>query len=112
MANPHNIVGKEFKPGQSGNPAGRTPGIPNIKTRWMRLLTILEDKKNPVTGEIEKFSVMEQIDMKLFAAALKGNVAAIDKIYDRLEGKPMPTEDKPQEINVVFRNAVPQPKEK
>lgn len=78
----------KFKPGQSGNPAGRPKGIPNSKTRLLRLLELTQDLKNPVTGEIEGFTVMEQIDMMLIQKARKGDLASIRELLNRLEGSP------------------------
>lgn len=78
----------QFKPGQSGNPNGRPKGIPNAKTRYRRLLELTQKKTNPVTGEIEEFTVAEQMDMKIFDKALKGDLQAYREIMDRLEGKP------------------------
>lgn len=80
-------VETRFKPGQSGNPAGRPPGIPNAKTRYQRILNLIEKVKNPVTGEIEDFTVAEIMDMKIMQKARGGDLAAYKEIMDRLEGK-------------------------
>ena len=85
--NPDNIKGHEFKPGQSGNPAGRPPGIPNSKTRYKRLLELTSKKENPVTKELEEFTQLELMDMAVFNKALKGDLASYKEIMDRLEGK-------------------------
>lgn len=85
MPNPKNLT--SFKPGQSGNSAGRPKGIPNTKTRMRRLLELTEKIKNPVTGELEEFTIMEQLDMQLIAKARMGNLRAYKEIVDRIEGK-------------------------
>lgn len=85
MANEQNLI--PAKKGEIRNPKGYPKGIPNSKTRLRRLLELTQDLKNPVTGEIEGFTVMEQIDMKLIQAARNGNLPAIKELLDRLEGK-------------------------
>ena len=87
MANAENLIGKGFKPGQSGNPAGRPKGIPNAATRYKRFLELTEKVKNPVTGIEEKMTVAEVMDLMVIAKARKGDLAAYKEILDRLEGK-------------------------
>lgn len=71
MPNPQNLEGKGFQPGQSGNPAGRPPGIPNSKTRYKRLLEVVSKMPHPVTGEEQEFTQLEIMDMKIMQKALK-----------------------------------------
>lgn len=87
MANPQNIVGKEFKKGQSGNRAGRPKGIPNAATRYKRLLSLVSKAPNPVTGELEEYTQAELMDVAIINKALKGDISAYKEIHDRLEGK-------------------------
>ena len=103
----------QFKKGQSGNPKGKPPGIPNAKTRYLRLLTLTEKIKNPVTGEMEEFSIMEQLDMQLIAKARRGEIVAYKEIMDRLEGKAPQNLEHPDQLNVKFEviNRVPQQKD-
>lgn len=68
-------------------------GIPNTKTRLKRLLEIVQDKKNPFSGEIEGFTVAEQMDMAMILKAVKGDTRAYQALVDRLEGKPDQTVD-------------------
>lgn len=97
MPNPQNVEPHKFKKGKSGNPKGRTPGIPNSKTRYKRLLELVSKKANPVTGEEEEFTQLELMDMAVFNKALKGDIRAYQEIMDRLEGKP----GQPIDLSVV-----------
>ena len=67
---------------------GDKKGVEHSKTRLKRLLALTENMKNPVTGELEEFSVIEQMDLALIIRARKGDVKAYNSILDRLEGKP------------------------
>lgn len=66
---------------------GRKKDIPNTKTRLLRFLNLVQQKKNPVTGEIEEFTVAEQMDMAVIAKALRGDLKAYTELLDRMEGK-------------------------
>ena len=77
--------------GEVRNPNGRPKGIPNSKTRLLRLLVLTEQLKNPVTGEVEGFTVMEQLDMQQIIKARKGDTKAYQLLVERLEGKPQQT---------------------
>lgn len=90
---PHYEVGyrrppqhSRFKKGQSGNPAGRAPGVPNarrlIENEGAEPITITE---NGVKKVITK---LEAAVKALFAKAMKGNVPALRTLFegDRKEG--------------------------
>ena len=85
MANEQNLV--PFEKGKPGGP-GRPKGVPNSKTRLLRILELVQKKRNPVTGEEEEFSIAEQMDLQLINKALKGDMKAYEILMDRLEGKP------------------------
>lgn len=84
MANEQNL--KPFQVGNPGGP-GRPKGVQNSKTRLLRLLELVQKKKNPITGEEEEFTVLELMDMQMIAKALKGDQKAYQEVIDRLEGK-------------------------
>lgn len=91
MANEQNL--KPFPKGVSGNPAGKPKGVPNSKTRLLRLLELVQTKTNPITGEKEEFSVAEQLDLVVLQKAFKGDLNAYKELMDRLEGRAKQTTD-------------------
>ena len=84
MANEQNL--KPFEKGKPGGP-GRPKGVPNSKTRLLRLLELVQTQTNPITGEKEEFTVAEQLDMVLINKARKGDIRAYQEVMDRLEGR-------------------------
>jgi hypothetical protein len=91
MANEQNLT--PFKKGEVANPKGRPKGVPNSKTRWLRLLEIVTQQNNPITGEKEEFSVAERLDMMVLQKAFKGDLKAYQEILDRLEGRAKQTNE-------------------
>jgi hypothetical protein len=91
MAGIDNLV--HFEKGKSGNPNGRPKGVQNSKTRLLRLLELVQKKRNPITGEEEDFTVLELMDMQMISKALRGDQRAYEAVVDRLEGKPKQTTD-------------------
>jgi len=91
MAGIDNLV--HFEKGKSGNPNGRPKGVPNSKTRLLRLLELVQTKTNPITGEKEEFTIAEQLDMVLINKALKGDLNAYKELFDRLEGRAKQTSE-------------------
>jgi len=85
MANEKNLI--PAKKGEVRNPKGKPAGIPNTRTRLKRLLTITQNLTNPITGEVEGFTVLEQLDLQQIIKARKGDLASYKEIIDRLEGK-------------------------
>lgn len=85
MANEQNLI--PAKKGEIRNPKGKPKGVPHTKTRLKRLLQITQNLTNPITGEMEGFSVAEQLDLAQIVKALGGDTNAYNTIVDRLEGK-------------------------
>ena len=77
----------QFKPGVSGNPAGRP-------LKEYCLTDILKDQGN-LTDEVnakgEPISRKEAIAAKLWERALGGDVVLLKYLYDRIDGKPLQT---------------------
>jgi len=91
MANEQNLI--PVQKGEVRNPNGRPKGVLNSKTRLLRLLELVTTTKNPVTGEMEEFSIAEQLDMKIIAKAMKGDIRAYQELLDRLEGRAKQTNE-------------------
>jgi hypothetical protein len=113
MPNPENIIGHKFQKGQSGNPKGRPKDVPNSKTILKRFLALEEKITNPVSGELESMSILEQIYLRQIAKARKGDLAAMREVLDRYEGKAAQTILTPGQLDVEFKvvNEVPSQKE-
>jgi len=91
MANEQNLI--PAQKGEIRNPNGRPKGIPNSKTRLLRLLELVQVKTNPITGEKEEFTVAEQLDLMVLQKAFKGDLRAYQEILDRLEGRAKQTNE-------------------
>jgi len=76
---------KRFKPGQSGNPAGR----PKKGSAIADILNKIGDELISVGGE--DITKREAILRKVYVMAGKGNMSAINYISDRTEGKAVET---------------------
>lgn len=70
-----------WKPGQSGNPAGRT-SLVRIGEAYSKILGI------PIPDDPMDRTYAEAIAQKVAELALKGNLFAVEEIADRTEGKP------------------------
>jgi hypothetical protein len=67
---------------------GRKPGIPNTATRLQKFLSLIVYMENPLNGQVEAFTILEQMDLIQITKALTGDIAAYREILDRFEGKP------------------------
>jgi hypothetical protein len=82
---PGNKLGNRFKPGETGNPAGRP--------KRTKLTEALTAKMAEIAPEAVEETIAERVAQALIDEALKGNVQAIREIGDRTEGKPRQTLD-------------------
>jgi len=92
MPNPENIKGHEFKPGQSGNPAGRKKGTKSLKTILKELLAAQDpggEWSNPIAKKL------------LQKAFNEGDFRSLVEIVNRIEGMPK------QEIDQTIRTPEP-----
>lgn len=86
MPKPENVKPHEFKPGQSGNPAGRPPGSRSLATVLREMLE--EEITVRIEGQPDqKRPFKEVIIRRLLKAANDGDVRAIQAIFDRVDGK-------------------------
>lgn len=90
---PHGGAIKLAEKGDVLNPKGKPKGVPHSSTRLKRLLELTENLTNPVTHEVEGFSVAEQLDLAQILKARKGDTQAYNAILDRFEGKPQSKTD-------------------
>ena len=100
---------KPIKPGEVRNPKGYPKGMEHSSTRLKRLLKLTQNLENPITGEQEGFSVLEQLDMQQILKAQKGDLPAYKEVMDRLEGKSKESIDLTHSGEVQFMNNVPRP---
>jgi len=88
MPNPENLIGKQFKKGQSGNPKGRTKGVKN-RTTTIRLWLSSEGYDiNPITGKKEKLTQEDYITLQQIKKARKGDTNSYKVLVDGLYGLP------------------------
>lgn len=70
MPNPQNLEGKGFKPGQSGNPAGRPKGIKNWSVIVQNLLGDEELFEKVIASDKNKPAWLDQLKNKNAASAI------------------------------------------
>jgi hypothetical protein len=69
-----------FRPGQSGNPAGRRKGVRNLMTDVKRTLQVPVRVKE--SGRARKISTQEGALMLLWEKALQGDGRALDRLLE------------------------------
>ena len=98
MPNPENIIPP--KPGEIRNPNGKPKGTKNRSTIARKWLEVMQDTKNPITGELEKLSQEDLITLAMIHKARKGDVGAYKQLMD--SGFGMPT----QQIDVTTEKPI------
>lgn len=77
-----------FKPGQSGNPAGRPKGSRNRSTIIRKWLEVLDKGKNPFTGELEDMDIEDKMTLSQLSKAIEGDTQAYKALMDSAYGQP------------------------
>lgn len=91
---------KPVKPGEIRNPNGKPKGTKNRSTIARKWLEVMQDAKNPITGELEKLSQEDLITLAMIHKARKGDVGAYKQLMD--SGFGMPT----QQIDVTTEKPI------
>jgi hypothetical protein len=78
MPNPENITPHRFRKGQSGNPKGRPPKLPDLDVLLAKVLS--EERNGMVHAEL--------VLRAMLAKAAKGDVRAAELLLNRGFGKP------------------------
>jgi hypothetical protein len=89
-----------FPPGNNANPNGRPKGSKNRSTIARKWLEVIQESKNPITGELEKLSQEDLITLAMIHKARKGDVGAYKQLMD--SGFGMPT----QQIDVTTEKPI------
>ena len=84
---------KPVKPGEIRNPNGKPKGTKNRSTIARKWLEVMQDAKNPITGELEKLSQEDLITLAMIHKARKGDVGAYKQLMDSGFGMPTPQID-------------------
>ena len=78
----------QFKPGQSGNPAGKPKGAKHFATLFKELLQEQVDILDKSTGKKQRMTMLKAMALSMAQQAMRGNVKAFSAVADRLDGKP------------------------
>lgn len=95
-----NLERGAWKPGQSGNPSGTVRGVPKLKTALHKIL------RTPVGQKFVPVTMSDKVAKKTFDLAMKGNVAMLQLIWERIEGRvtqPISLPDEEQRIELAVQ---------
>lgn len=92
---PGNTIGNRWQPGQSGNPGGRAKDT---------LTPLLREFLN-ADNEAEKIAIVQQMISIAKSPGMRGQVAALKEIFDRIDGKVPETHKLESDVpvTVVFK---------
>ena len=76
----NSVIGKPWKPGQSGNPKGRPPNVRYIPD----ILRKIGEEEGTTDGTMTKLEVVLR---QIYKQAMTGKIQYIEFIADRTEGK-------------------------
>lgn len=96
MPNPENLIGKGFKPGQSGNPSGKPPGTKNRSTIARKVLEMrgllskerMEGLKAKFPEVTDSMTVEEIMTIVMAENAIVGDDKAYKAVMDSAYGAP------------------------
>lgn len=96
MPNPENLIGKGFKPGQSGNPSGKPPGTKNRSTIARKVLEMrgllskgrMEGLKAKFPEVTDSMTVEEIMTIVMAENAITGDDKAYKAVMDSAYGAP------------------------
>lgn len=78
----------KWKPGESGNPAGKPKGTISWKTTFKKWLEAETDEENPISKAIEKMTQLDKITLMQIKKARNGDTRAAEFLKDHMEAKP------------------------
>lgn len=81
-------VEHQFKPGQSGNPAGKPPGTVSFKNSIKKFAGVMMKDINPETGQEELMTLADIITMQQFKKAKRGDTRAFEVLKNHIESLP------------------------
>ena len=105
-----------FKPGQSGNPAGRKARTKADRNVWTaqdvrEQFKAIAQRKVHVTknGVVKEVPMMEALQLKMFTLAIHGDVRAMKLVLDyaHLEEPEVPMEDGPIRVTLDLSQSSP-----
>jgi len=105
MAQGKKTGGKDWEPGQSGNPNGRPASGETISGFWKEMLEEIESVRDNDTKKIYKIKSKKLFARRILRLALEGNIHAAKLIISYTEGspyQPLTFPDGLPDINVTY----------